>query len=235
VEVGAGFGSLTLALADAGAEVLALEFDRALLPALREVVEGVPVVRVLAADALEVDWPAVLDGGDWTMAANLPYNIAVPLVLRMLEEAPQVSSYVVMVQREVADRLAAPPGSPAYGGVSAKLAYHADVETLRRVPRDVFWPRPNVDSTVLRLTPRPAPLDVDVDRRALFAVIDAAFAERRKTMRNAVRRLGLDAEASARVLREAGIDPSTRAERVGLDAFARLASLLVRDGVVSAS
>jgi 16S rRNA (adenine1518-N6/adenine1519-N6)-dimethyltransferase len=232
IDVGAGFGSVTVALAEAGAEVLAIEFDRALLPALHEVVDPLPGVEVLAADVLRLDWPVVLGEGERALAANLPYNIAVPLLLRMLEEAPQVSPYVVMVQRELGERLAAAPGSPAYGAVSAKVAYDAHVETLRRIPREVFWPRPKIESSVLRLTRRARPAGIDVDRRALFAVIDVAFGERRKTITNAVRRLGLDAPAAARVLGEAGVEAGARPEQLGLDAFARLAAALERAGAV---
>jgi 16S rRNA (adenine1518-N6/adenine1519-N6)-dimethyltransferase len=234
VEVGAGFGSLTLALADTSARVLAVEFDRRLVPALREVVDGRSNVEVLAADALSVDWDEALGDEPWTMASNLPYNVAVPLLLTMLEGAPRVSPFVVMVQREVADRLAARPGAEAYGAVSAKVAYRAEVEVLRRVPREVFWPRPAIESTVLRLTRRSARLDVDVDPRALFSVIDAAFAQRRKTMSNAVRRLGLSADAAREVLASTGIEPSVRAETLDLAAFARLTDALVRRGAVPA-
>jgi 16S rRNA (adenine1518-N6/adenine1519-N6)-dimethyltransferase len=254
VEVGAGLGALTVALARAGAEVLAIEFDRALVPALREVLEGesrgggragaarrgamgarggAPGGARAPAPPLRVNWPAVLGSRRWTMAANLPYNVAVPILLRMLEEAPQVSSYVVMVQREVADRLAARPGAPAYGAVSAKVAYRADVARVRRVPRDVFWPRPRVESTVLQITPRPP--SVSIDPHALFTVIDASFGQRRKTMRNAVRRLGLDAAAAAAALREAGVDPSARAEQLALEDLGRLTEVLARAGVVVSS
>jgi 16S rRNA (adenine1518-N6/adenine1519-N6)-dimethyltransferase len=232
VEVGAGFGSVTLALAATGAHVLAVEFDRAVAPALREVVADVDRVSVVVGDALALDWGAVLGRARWTMASNLPYNIAVPLLMRMLEEAPRVSPYVVVVQRELAERLGAVPGSPSYGGVSVKLAFHADVQTLRRVPREVFWPRPSIDSSVVRLTPRRPGLDVDVDRGPLFAVIDAAFAERRKTMANALRRLGAGQPTVRRVLSDAGVEPSSRPEELGVAAFARLTSALIGAGVI---
>jgi 16S rRNA (adenine1518-N6/adenine1519-N6)-dimethyltransferase len=229
--VGAGLGSLTVALAEAGAEVLAIEFDRALLPALHEVVDPLRNVTVLAADALHVDWPDVLGAGERTLAANLPYNIAVPLLLRLLDSAPQVSPCVVMVQRELGDRLAASPGSPAYGAVSAKISYHADVETLRRVPREVFWPRPMIESSVLRLTRRRRSLDPRTGTRAIFALVDLAFGERRKTMINALRRLGLDPAVAARTLDDAGVDHDARAEDLGADAFASVVTVLYRDGV----
>jgi 16S rRNA (adenine1518-N6/adenine1519-N6)-dimethyltransferase len=222
LEIGAGLGSLTVALASAGAEVLAVELDRGLAPALAEVVAPFPNVRVEILDALRADWSSLLVGTGWTMASNLPYNVAVPIVMRMLEGAPQIESYVVMVQREVGERLAAGTGEDAYGAVSAKIAFFARAKLLRRVPPTVFWPEPTVGSVLVGLTPRPAP--VAVDRAALFEVIEEGFAERRKTMSNALRRMGLDPAAAAEVLRSCGIEPKARAEELGLDAFAALAT-----------
>ena len=137
VEVGAGLGSLTVALAEAGASVLAIEFDRNLVPALREVVGDLPGVHVEVADAMRADWYALLGDGPWTFASNLPYNVAVPLVLTLLEEVTAIASFVVMVQREVADRLVAGPGEEAYGAVSAKVAWFADATFLRSEERRV--------------------------------------------------------------------------------------------------
>ena len=149
VEVGAGLGSLTVALAATGAEVLAIEFDRALLPALLEVTAPFGEVEVMAADVTRLDWEATLGDGGWTMCANLPYNIATPLVLRVLDAAPRVGRMVVMVQREVGERLVAKPGEDGYGPVSLRVEYHAFAARIRRVPRDVFWPRPTVESVVV--------------------------------------------------------------------------------------
>lgn len=227
VEIGAGLGSLTVALAASGAEVLAVEFDRAIVPALMEVAAGDPGIRVVAADAMRLDWTELLGEGTWAMASNLPYNIAVPLVLEMLERAPGVGRYVVMVQREVGERLAAGPGDEAYGAVSVRVAYRAAARVVRRVPPAVFWPAPKVASVVVRLDRLDAP-PVDADPERLWAVVDAGFAERRKTMRNAVRRLGLTAEEADDALRAAGIDPQTRAESLGLPDFARLAGTIDR-------
>ncbi len=226
VEVGAGLGSLTRALAEAGAEVVAVEADRAVLPALRESVGHLPAVRAVHADALRIDWPAELSGGPWRMVSNLPYNVAVPVLFRMLDEAPQVTEYLVMVQREVGERLAAMPGSEAYGAASARLAYLADVSVVRRVPASVFWPAPKVESVLVRITPRRPP--VATPRDALFRVIEAGFAQRRKTMRNALVRLGMgpgDAEAT---LRGCGLEPNVRAEDLGLEAFDCLARAVER-------
>ncbi|MBI3649384.1 MAG: 16S rRNA (adenine(1518)-N(6)/adenine(1519)-N(6))-dimethyltransferase RsmA [Actinobacteria bacterium] len=219
VEVGAGLGSLTVALSATGARVLAIEFDRALLPALREAVKGRPGVRVLGADASKLDWRETLGPGSWTMCANLPYNIAVPLVQRVLAEAPGVRRLAVMVQREVAERFVARPGEEGYGPVSVLVAYHTEASLLRRVPPEVFWPRPKVGSAVVLLERRTRPA-VEVDPIRLRRVVDAGFAGRRKTMRVALRSLSEDPE---RVLRAAGVDPAARAEQLSLAAFARIA------------
>jgi len=134
----------------------------------------------------------------------------------------------VMVQREVGERLVAEPGSRAYGAVSVRVAYRAGARIVRRVPADVFWPRPNVDSVLVRM--EPGPPSVGVDPMALFAVVDEGFAERRKTMANALRRLGLSPDRANEVLLDAGLEPATRAERLSLDAFARVATAMLEGG-----
>ncbi len=226
VEVGAGLGSLTVALAAAAAEVVALESDRALVPALREAVGGSDRVRVVQGDALRMNWRAELPGTSWRMVSNLPYNIAVPLVFRMLDEAPQIDRYLVMVQHEVGERMAAAPGTEPYGAASVRLAYLADVEVLRRVPASVFWPRPNVESVLVRIVPHEPP--VDVERDALFDVVEAGFAQRRKTMRNALVRLGLTATDAGAALEACGLAADVRAEQLGLVEFACLAGTVTR-------
>jgi 16S rRNA (adenine1518-N6/adenine1519-N6)-dimethyltransferase len=236
VEIGAGFGSLTVAMAAAGAEVLAVEVDRGIARALEEVTASVASVRVLHADAMKLDWKTELgeagehggddrdagDRGTWTLCANLPYNIAVPLVLDTLAGAPAIDRWVVMVQREVGERLVALPGDEHFGAVSLRVAYGASASLIRRVPAAVFWPRPKVDSVVVRLD-RVAVPPVEVDERSLWRVVDEAFAERRKTMRNALRRLGLDADKSDEVLASAEVAPNARAEELDLSAFAAIA------------
>ena len=231
VEIGAGLGSLTVALAEAGGHVLAIEFDRALTPALREVAGSLDGVEILETDAMAADWQSILRGGDeWTLVANLPYNISTPLVLRLLEDVPRIERYLVMVQREAGERLAAEAGEDAYGAVSVKVAYWAEAEVLRRVPPTVFWPKPKVESVLVRLMPRPAP--VAVNRRALFRVVEAGFAERRKTMRNALRRLGLSPPDAAGALEACGLRPQVRAEEIDLAGFARLTSWAGDRGVL---
>ncbi|MGH2629931.1 MAG: 16S rRNA (adenine(1518)-N(6)/adenine(1519)-N(6))-dimethyltransferase RsmA [Actinomycetota bacterium] len=222
VEVGAGLGSLTVALAATGATVLAIEFDRALLPALEEVTASLPSVRVLHADALRLEWAAELGVGPWTLCANLPYNIAVPVVLDTLAEVPAIDRWVVMVQREVGERLVARPGDEHFGAVSLRVAYRASASIARRVPASVFWPRPNVDSVVVRAD-RLEASPVAVDERSLRRVVDGAFAERRKTMRNALRRLGLGADEADAVLSSCGVAPNARPEELDLATFAAIA------------
>jgi 16S rRNA (adenine1518-N6/adenine1519-N6)-dimethyltransferase len=223
VEVGAGLGSLTTALADAGAsEVVAIEFDRRLIAALEEAVEACPTVRVLHADATKLPWSRTLAAGPWILCANLPYNVGTSIVLDVLESAPSVERLVVMVQREVGERLAARPGTEAYGAVSLHVAYRARASLLRRVPPEVFWPRPTVGSVVVRMDRREAP-PVAIDERRLWPVVDEAFAQRRKTMRNALRRLGMDLGQADSLLRSAGVDPFARPETLSLEDFAQVA------------
>jgi 16S rRNA (adenine1518-N6/adenine1519-N6)-dimethyltransferase len=224
IEIGAGFGSLTLALAAAGALVVAVEFDRAVVPALREVVAGAPGVVVVEADAMRLDWDAALGASDgaWTLCANLPYNIATPLVLDVLAGAGRVRRQVVMVQREVGERLVAGPGDEAYGAVSLRVAARATASLVRRVARDVFWPRPKVDSVIVRIDRLAEPLVGGDD--PVWSVVDEAFGQRRKTIRNALRRLGVDDADAA--LRAAGVVPSARPEELSLEDFTRLAATL---------
>jgi 16S rRNA (adenine1518-N6/adenine1519-N6)-dimethyltransferase len=225
IEVGAGLGSLTLALAATGARVRAIEFDRALLPALHEVTDGVENVDVAAADATRVDWASELKDGPWILCANLPYNVAVPVVMAVLEDGPMVERLVIMVQREVGERLVAGPGDEHYGPVSVRVAYRATRELTRRVPPTVFWPRPKVASVVVRLERLASP-PVEVEPDRLWRVVDTGFAERRKTMRSAVVRLGVDPGRADGLLRGQGIDPRSRAEQLSLREFARIAEAL---------
>jgi 16S rRNA (adenine1518-N6/adenine1519-N6)-dimethyltransferase len=225
VEIGAGLGSLTRALAETGAEVLAIELDRALIPALEESVSGLDGVQVLNADAMAFEWLEALGDHEWILAGNLPYNVATPLVLETLARAPRIRRLVVMVQREVGERLAAGPGDEGYGAPSVRVAYRARASILRRVPAAVFWPRPKVASLVVALDRRERP-PVAVEEARLWRVVDAGFAERRKTMRNALRRSGLGLEEAGRALDEAGIDPAARAETLSLEDFARVAEVV---------
>ncbi len=225
MEVGAGLGSLTLALAAAGAHVRAIEFDRALLPALREVTSGVETITVVAADATHIDWATELADGAWIVCANLPYNVAVPVVMALLENAPMVRRLVILVQREVGERFLAGPGDDHYGPASVRVAYRATGELVRRVPPSVFWPRPKVASVLVRLERLEEP-PFDVDAATLWRVVDAGFAERRKTMRSAVIRLDVDPGRADDLLAACAIPPRARAEDLSLQDFARIAEAL---------
>ena len=222
LEVGAGLGSLTLALARSGANVVAVEVDRHLVPVLRSLLVDHPNVQVVLADALEVDWEPLLDGGTWVLVANLPYNVATPLVVRVLEEAPMVRSLLVMVQREVGERLAAAPGSHAYGAVSVKVAYWATAAVVGLVPPTVFVPRPTVDSALVRIDRRgtPAVAESVVSYARLSEVVVAGFAHRRKMLR---RSLAGVVEPGAFVA--SGVPPTARAEKLDVEQWGRLAAV----------
>ena len=158
VEIGAGLGSLTLALADTGAAVTAVEVDAGIVAVLREVVAERANVTVVETDAMRADWQSLLAAGErWTLVANLPYNVATPLVCDLLDGVPAIESMLVMVQREVAERLAAPPGNKQYGAVSVKVAYWATARIVGHVPASVFVPRPNVESALVRIDRRQPP------------------------------------------------------------------------------
>lgn len=218
VEVGAGLGSLTLALAETGASVVAVEVDHGLVGVLRQVVEP-EGVEVVEADALRLDWDALLGDEPWTLVANLPYNVATPLIADLLDDVPAITRMVVMVQREVAERLAAGPGSDAYGAVSVKVGYWATAAVVGRVPASVFFPAPNVESALVDIRRRPEPaVGTDVDRRWLFALVAAGFAQRRKMLRRSLAGLvGPDAFAAA------GVRSEARAEELGVEEWGRLA------------
>jgi 16S rRNA (adenine1518-N6/adenine1519-N6)-dimethyltransferase len=222
LEIGPGLGSLTLGLLDAGATVTAVELDPALAQALPDTVaerlpEACDRLTVVVGDALRSPIPA----DSTVLAANLPYNVAVPILLRLLETLPQLERGVIMVQAEVAARLAAPPGSRVYGVPSAKLAWYASSKVAAPVPRTVFWPQPRVDSSLLTWSRRPEPVG---DRLATFAVIDAAFSQRRKTLRAALAGWAGSAPQAELILRKAGVDPGARGEALDVTAFARIAA-----------
>lgn len=216
VEIGAGLGSLTLALAETGAAVTAIEVDHGLAAVLREVVADVADVRVLEADAMTLDWPAVLgpDGG-WVLVANLPYNVATPLVCDLLDGVPAIERMLVMVQREVAERFVAAPGSGTYGAVSVKVAYWAESRLAGFVPAAVFMPKPNVESALVEIVRRPPP---DIAPAELFALVRTGFGQRRKMLRRS-----LAGVVDAATFAAAGVAETARPEELGLDDWVRLA------------
>lgn len=221
VEVGAGLGSLTLALAETGAQVTAVEVDRHLVPVLSSVVADCPGVRVVHADGLALDWDALLEGAPtWDLVANLPYNVATPLVVRVLERAPAVRSLLVMVQREVGERYCAHKREKAYGAVTVKIAYWATARLVGTVPRTVFYPRPNVDSVLVRMERRTASgesREGDARYDRLCTLVEAGFSKRRKMLRRS-----LAGVVTEEVLEAAGIAPSARAEELGPEEWGAL-------------
>ena len=224
VEVGPGLGSLTLAILPLVARVIAVEIEPALAVALPETVaRHAPAcaerLDVIAADSLRIDG---LPAEPTSLVANLPYNFAVPVLLHLLEVLPSLRHGLVMVQAEVADRLTAAPGTKAYGAPTVKLAWWARARRAGPVPRAVFWPVPNVDSGLVAFDcGQPPP--TSVSRQEVFAVIDAAFAQRRKTLRSALASWAGSAPAAEGALRAAGIDPTERGEQLDVEMFARIA------------
>lgn len=217
IEIGAGLGSLTLALTDTGAAVTAVEVDRHLAPVLREVVADRDV-RVVEGDALDLDWASVLAEHDqWALVANLPYNVATPLVLDLLDDVPTISRMLVMVQREAGERLAADVGDAAYGIPSVKVRYWATARIVGKVSAEVFLPRPKVESALVEITRRDQPA-TDADPKRLFALVRAGFGQRRKMVRRSLSGLVHDDAFTA-----ADVRPQARPEELSVEDWGRLA------------
>lgn len=224
IEIGAGLGSLTLALAETRAEVIAVEVDHGIVPVLRTVVAGSPNVTVVEGDAMTLDWEQLIPADRTaTVVANLPYNIATPLIADLLDSMPRITRYVVMVQKEVAQRLAAAPRTSEYGAVSVKVAYWAEAKLLGDVPPSVFIPRPKVTSSIIEITRRAKPADQDGDGGAsadeLFAVVRKAFGQRRKMLRRSLAEI-----TSSETFVRADISPEARPEELDVAQWIRLTS-----------
>lgn len=245
IEIGPGLGSLTIGLCRAGASVVSIEVDRYLIPVLREVVgpfERDGRLRIVEGDVREVDWDDVLashaanldgdgngDGGvdaighagadEWAVVANLPYNIATPLILDLLVEQPRLTRWVVMVQREAGERLVADPGSKIYGIPSVLLSYHASARIVGSVGAELFLPRPKVESVLVRIDRHPAPI-VDGDYERIATLVRAGFGQRRKMLRRSLAD-HIDADGFA----AADIEPTARPEEIGIEGWSRLATL----------
>jgi 16S rRNA (adenine1518-N6/adenine1519-N6)-dimethyltransferase len=232
IEIGAGLGSLTLALAEVagpiGVDITALEVDRGLVPILREVVEEdrtahptrTGQVNVVEADATTVDWNALMPADkSHLIVANLPYNIATPLICDLLDDVPQISRMLVMVQREVAQRFAASAGSEHYGAVSVKIAYWASARLMGDVPASVFHPRPNVESALVEITRRDPPGGVEPE--PLFRLVSTAFGQRRKMLRRSLAEL-----VTAEQFAIAGVSATDRPEDLDLEAWCRLSRVV---------
>jgi 16S rRNA (adenine1518-N6/adenine1519-N6)-dimethyltransferase len=224
IEIGAGLGSLTLALAESGARITAIEVDHGVAPVLRDVVRDVPNVSVIEADAREVDWSLVVPPDTRAVVvANLPYNVATPLVADLLDTVPQLDRFVVMVQKEVALRLAATAGSSDYGAVSVKVAYWATARILGDVPPTVFVPRPKVVSSVIEIRRRDQPaIGSHVRPEDLFPIVRAAFGQRRKMLRRS-----LASMTSTDIFSEAGVSPEARPEDLDVEQWGRLADAII--------
>lgn len=218
IEIGAGLGSLTLAIAETGARVIAIEIDNGVVEVLREVVKHLPNVEVVHGDALTLDW-AELTGSTsgWHVVANLPYNVATPLVADILDEVPWVDRLFVMVQREVADRFVAQAGDDAYGAVSVKIGYWATSRIVGDVPATVFVPKPRVTSALVDIRRRERPAIDGVNPQNLFSLVRSGFAQRRKMLRRAL--AGIVEQTT---FERAGINPESRAEDLDVQAWGRL-------------
>jgi len=223
IEVGPGLGSLTLALVEAGAKVIAIERDRHLLDALRDNLGPGAPVEIVHADALTVDWVALTHGiAAPLMVSNLPYNVATPVLVRALEEGPALARFLVMVQREVGERLAAVPRTKAYGAVTVKVAYYGSATLAGIVPPNVFVPKPKIESALVRIVRHAAPPVAVDDTARMFELIRAGFATRRKMLRQSLRPvLGSDV---AETVVAAELRPTARAEELELADWARLAN-----------
>ena len=220
VEIGAGLGSLTLALAETGADVVAVEVDRHVLAPLRAVLaEQAPAVTLVEGDAMTLEWAAALDPEvAWVLVANLPYNVATPLVLDVLDHVPAVQRMLVLVQREVGERLAGRPGDAAYGIPSVKVAYHATASLAGDVGPGAFVPRPRVDSVLVRIERHRDGPATDADPDRLFALVRAAFGQRRKMLRRSLADV-----VPPEMFDAAGVDPAARPEELDVVAWGRLA------------
>jgi len=219
VEIGAGLGSLTLALAETGASVTAVEIDSGLVPLLRMNVGGLPGVDIVHADATELEWSVLLGNEPgWVLVANLPYNVATPLVADIVAGVPAVSRMLVMVQREVAERFAARPSTPEWGAVSVRIGFRADARIVGHVPATVFLPRPNVESSLVEIVRHDRNVDSGVDEKLMFSLVRAGFAKRRKMLRGA-----LAGTAGAAALEVAGIAGTARAEELAVEDWISLA------------
>ena len=222
LEIGAGLGSLTLALAETGALVTAVEVDDQLIPLLHENVDPIDNITVVHADAMKLNWSTLLEGGDdWALVANLPYNVATPLIADVLDFVPQVQRMLVMVQKEVGERFCASPSTEAYGALSVKVAFHATARIAGIVPPTVFLPRPNVDSALVEIVRHKEPIDAQINQKELFSLVRMGFAKRRKMLRGS-----LAGRVSPEQFEEADIAPTARAEELSVYDWMRLARIV---------
>ncbi|MDR0879589.1 MAG: 16S rRNA (adenine(1518)-N(6)/adenine(1519)-N(6))-dimethyltransferase RsmA [Clostridioides sp.] len=234
IEVGPGIGTLTHAMASEAKKVVAVEIDKNLIPILEETLTDLDNLEVVNEDILKADIHKIvqekLDGGPVKLVANLPYYITTPIVMKFLEEHVPVTDIVVMVQKEVADRMNAVPSTKEYGALSVAVQYYCDTDIVAKVPRHMFIPQPNVDSIVIGLRVRPERKYKVDDEEIFFKTVKASFAQRRKTILNSLGTLGaFDKEKLKEILAEAGIDERRRGETFSLEEFASLSNVIARE------
>lgn len=227
LEIGPGIGSLTECLAEKTKLVIAIEYDRVLVSILMETLGHLAKVKLICADALKLDLNSLKDlPPPNKMVSNLPYSIAAPLLIKYLENYPQVKSYLVMVQKEIAARMAARSGEKDYGRFTLRVQYHSKVKIVSNVSRKVFIPQPNVDSSIVLLERRLRPVVEVVDTALLFQIIAAAFNQRRKTLRSALKSLPYGQDKIEKAFQKAGIDSNRRGETLSLSEFGRLSDAI---------
>ncbi len=242
IEIGPGMGVMTARTAVAAGKVTAIEVDEKLIPILKETLAPYPNVVVINEDVLKADLPAIIEQErllpDGTLAeqvrilGNLPYYITTPILMKLLEERVGVASITIMVQKEVAQRIAAPPGSRTYGALSVAVQYFCEIDYVCTVPKEAFFPSPKVDSAVIHLRLRAKPPVELISEKLFFECVKKGFGQRRKTLHNALTGIGdLDKEATGKLLQDCGIDPVRRAETLSLDEFAALANRLAEPGL----
>lgn len=234
LEIGPGIGVMTQAMAERARKVVAIEIDRALIPVLKETLAEQDNVEVIHGDVMQVDLKAIIaekfEGRRPKVVANLPYYLTTPIIMMLLEEEIPVSDIVVMIQKEVAERISAKPSTKAYGALSVATQYYSEPRIIAKVPRTVFMPQPNVDSIVIRMTIRPEPPVVLDSPSLFFKVVKAAFGQRRKTLHNALNAggFGQTKDETAHFLSDSGIEPSRRGETLSIEEFATLANTISR-------
>lgn len=231
IEVGPGIGTLTRELASKAEKLMAVEIDRNLIPILKDTLADFDNVEVVNEDIMRADINALieehLDGGPVKLVANLPYYITTPIIMRFLEENINVTDIVIMVQKEVAERMNATPGNKTFGALSVAVQYYCDTEIIAKVPRHLFVPKPNVDSIVIALRVRPEKKYKVESEEIFFKTVKAAFGQRRKTLLNSITSMGIiDKDTVREVLAEAGIDEKRRGETLSLDEFAHLSNCI---------
>ena len=227
LEIGPGIGTLTQGLAETGANVVAVELDSRLVEVLGTTLEGYDNVRIIHGDILKTDISREIKAAKYKVVANLPYYITTPIIMTLLERRLPIELLVTMVQKEVAERMIAPPGGKDYGALSVAVQYYTDPELLFEVRPNDFIPPPAVDSAVIRCIVRDKPPVDAIDERRFFRVVKAAFSQRRKTLSNALKTSGMSSEQIAAVLSSAGIDPKRRGETLSLAEFAAVSNAWV--------